>query len=126
MILLHKVLDLEERIAHLDTQGLGLVGPRHGTTVVIAQHNNRFSYQVGPENPLAGSEEIVAVGQGEHEDSGRSYAFLITQVTTPQIKKSLSGPTGMGLNLSLCSLQGSRRAPSPVISTRLTVYSPSI
>ena len=54
------------------------------------------------------------------------HTFLMTQVTTPQMRKSLSGPTGMGLYLVFFSLQGRRTAPSSWISTRLTVYSPSM
>ena len=33
----------------------------------------------------------------------------MTQVTTPQVRKSLSGPTGMGLYLVFFSLQGIRK-----------------
>ena len=50
----------------------------------------------------------------------------MTQVTTPQMRKSLSGPTGIGLYLVFFSLQGIRKAPPSWISTRLTVYSPSM
>ena len=40
----------------------------------------------------------------------------MTQVTTPQMRKSLSGPTGMGLYLVFFSLQGIRNAPPSWIS----------
>ena len=50
----------------------------------------------------------------------------MTQVTTPQMRKSLSGPTGMGLYFVFFSLRGIKKAPPLWISTRLTVYSPSM
>ena len=61
--------DLEERIAHFHAQGLRLIGAGDGAAVIVAEHDNRLPVQFRTENPFAGSEEIVAVGQGEHQEA---------------------------------------------------------
>ena len=65
------ILDLEIRVAHLDAERLGFVGAGHRASVVVRQHDDRFPVQVRTENPFAGSEEIVAVGEGVHRGSGQ-------------------------------------------------------
>ena len=57
--------DLEERFGHGDAQGLGLVGPGDDAPVVAGQDDDRLSRQVGPEEPFAGDEEVVAVAEGK-------------------------------------------------------------
>ena len=54
------------------------------------------------------------------------YIFFMTHVTTPQIMKLLSGVISIGLYVLLFSFAGIRRAEFSPISTRLTVYSPSM
>ena len=66
VVLLHDVTDFEKRSAHRDAQCLGLVAAGDGTAIVVAQHDDGLSLQIGTEHPFARSEEIVAVGQGEH------------------------------------------------------------
>lgn len=66
MVLLHDIPYLEERIAHLDAERLGLVGPGHRAAVVVTQHDDRLPVQLRTENPFARGEEIVAVGKGVH------------------------------------------------------------
>ena len=61
VILLHDVPYLEQRIAHLDAERLGLVRPRHRAAVVVAEHDDRLPVQFRTEDPLAGGEEIVTV-----------------------------------------------------------------
>ena len=62
MVLLHDVPYLEQRIAHLDAERLGLVGPGYRAAVVVAEHDDRPPVQLRTEDPLARGEEIVAVG----------------------------------------------------------------
>ena len=40
---LDDVADLEERITHLDVEGLGLLAPRDRATVVVRQHDHRHA-----------------------------------------------------------------------------------
>jgi hypothetical protein len=54
--------DLEERISHLDSQGLSFITSGHGTTIIIGKHYHRFSNKVGTKHPLAGHKEIIAIG----------------------------------------------------------------
>ena len=62
IVLLHDVPYLEERVAHLDAECLGLVAPGHRAAVVVAKHDDRPPVQFRTEDPLARGEEIVAVG----------------------------------------------------------------
>ena len=73
IVLLHDMPDLEERVAHLYAQSLCFIASRNGTTIIIRKNNDRLSLQIRAENPLAGSEEIIAIGKGEH-----TYIFFIT------------------------------------------------
>ena len=65
--------DLEERGAHLYAQRLCFIAACDCTSVIVRQDDDRFPLQIRAEYPLAGSEEVVAVGKGEH-----IYIFLIT------------------------------------------------
>ena len=58
--------ELEHRLSHLDAQAFGLVGTGYGAAVVVGEHDYRQAFEIGPEDPLAADEEIVAVGQGVH------------------------------------------------------------
>ena len=91
-VLLDKGLQLEVGVTHLDAERLRLVGAGHRAAVVIRQYDDRPSVELRTEDPLAGSEEVITIGKGVHG----CQAFLMTQVTMPQMRKSLSGPTGMG------------------------------
>ena len=51
--LLHQMLDLKERSAHLYAHSLALVAARHDATVVVGKHNDRFPVQIRTEDPLA-------------------------------------------------------------------------
>ena len=53
---------LEVGIAHPDAEGLRLVGAGHRAAVVVRQHDDRPSVELRAEDPLAGCEEVVAVG----------------------------------------------------------------
>ena len=53
IILLNDMLYLEERITHLNTEGLSLIASRYSTPVVVRQNNDRLAIQVRAENPLA-------------------------------------------------------------------------
>ena len=66
MVLLHDIPYLEEGIAHLDAERLGLVAPGHRAAVIVAEHDDRLPVQFRTENPFARGEEIVAVGKGVH------------------------------------------------------------
>ena len=66
MVLLYDISYLEEGIAHLDAECLGLVAPGHRAAVVVAEHNDRLPVQLRTEDPFARGEEIVAVGKGVH------------------------------------------------------------
>ena len=70
---LHTVSDLEERIAHLYAECLCFIAARNSTAVIVGKHNDGPALQIRAEDPLAGSEEIVAVGKSEH-----TYIFFIT------------------------------------------------
>ena len=66
MVLLHDVPYLEEWIAHLDAERLGLVAPGHRAAIVVREHDDRLPVQLRTEDPFARGEEIVAVGKGIH------------------------------------------------------------
>lgn len=59
-------LQLEVRVPHLDSQSFCFVRPRNHTTVIVGEDNDGTSVEVGPEHPLTGDEEIVAIGETEH------------------------------------------------------------
>ena len=73
MVLGYKVANLEERITHLNAECFCFVRSRNGAAVVARENNDGLALQVGTKDPLAGGEEVVAVGQGEHR-----YIFLMT------------------------------------------------
>ena len=63
-VALDDVADLEKRVAHLDPERLGLVRSRHRAAVVVGEHDDGFPVEIGSEDPFAGNEKVVAVGQG--------------------------------------------------------------
>ena len=60
---------LEEGSTHLYADGLCFIASRNGAAVIVRQNNDGFSLQVGSEDPLAGSEEVVAVGKCKHDST---------------------------------------------------------
>ena len=58
---------------HPDAESLGLIASRNSTPIIVREDNDRFPLQFGPEHPLTGSKEVIAVGKGKH-----IYIFLIT------------------------------------------------
>ena len=70
MVLLHDIPYLEEGVAHLDAERLGLVGPGHRASVVVGEHDDRPPVQLRTEDPFARGEEIVTVGKGVHGKKG--------------------------------------------------------
>ena len=63
---IHKVADLIEGHAHLDTLCLDLVGAADDTTIVARQDENGLVPQVRTKHALATDEEIIAVGECVH------------------------------------------------------------
>lgn len=63
----------EEGLAHLDAQGLGLVGPGNDAAVVVGEHHYRPTFEPGIEEPFAGDVKVVAVEQGKK--GGHSHAL---------------------------------------------------
>ena len=61
--------DLEERIAHLYAERLGFIASRNSAAVIVGKHNDGLALQIRAEHPLAGSKEVIAVGQREHVTS---------------------------------------------------------
>ena len=49
---LEQLAHLEERVAHLQPELLGLLRARNHTSVVIAQNNDRLAHELGMEHPL--------------------------------------------------------------------------
>jgi len=64
---LDKRLQLEERMSHLDAEPLGLVRPRNHAPVVVRQNDDGPPVEIGPEHPLTGDEEVVAIGETVHD-----------------------------------------------------------
>jgi hypothetical protein len=58
---------LEIRDSHTYPQSSGLITPGDDTTVVVAEDSNGFIPEIGPEYPLAGAVEAVAIDDGVHE-----------------------------------------------------------
>ena len=58
--------EFEVRVTHLDAEGLGFVGACHRAAVVVRQHDDRPTVEFRAEDPFAGGEEVVAIGQGVH------------------------------------------------------------
>lgn len=56
----------EQRLSHLYSELLCLVTARHYTSVVVRQHNNSPSGEVGAKNPLTRDKKVIAVGKGKH------------------------------------------------------------
>lgn len=63
---LGEVAESEIGGAALYAESLGLVAHRHRTPVVVAQDNDRLSFEFGAENALAGNKEVVAVDKSIH------------------------------------------------------------
>ena len=76
MVPFHDIPYLEEGIAHLDAERLGLVAPCHRAAVVVAEHDDRPPVQFRTENPFARGEEIVAVGKGVHVMRNQAWAIF--------------------------------------------------
>lgn len=57
---------LVEGLPHADAEGFGLVRAGDDAAVVVREHHDGASHEVGPEDPLAGGIEVIAVGKGEH------------------------------------------------------------
>lgn len=58
--------DGEPGRSHRDSEVFGFVASRHGAAVVVAQDDDRPSYQAWPESSLARDIKVVAIDQGEH------------------------------------------------------------
>jgi hypothetical protein len=56
------------RCGHSDTEFLRFISARNDTTIVIAQHNNGFVVEVGPEEPFARTIKTVTVDDGFHSE----------------------------------------------------------
>ena len=67
MVSPHDVGYLEQRRTHAYAQSLGLIAACDGTAVVVREHDDRPSVQIGTEQTLARDEEVVAVGKGIHD-----------------------------------------------------------
>lgn len=63
LMLVHQMPHLKQWHAHLDAQGFDFVAAGDDTTVVVAEHSDRFTDQVGPKYPFAANVEIVAIDQ---------------------------------------------------------------
>ena len=59
--LVHIMLHLIERHAHLYAHGLAFIASRHYTAIVVGKHNDGLAFQIRPEDPFARDEEIIAV-----------------------------------------------------------------
>ena len=59
------VFHLLEHIAHLNSQCLAFLGTGNDASVIIAQHNDRFSYEVGMKESLTGTIKVIAISQSE-------------------------------------------------------------
>ena len=57
---------LVEGLPHADAEGFGLVRAGDDAAVVVREHHDGASHEVGPEDTLAGGVEVIAVGKGEH------------------------------------------------------------
>ena len=60
-VTLQTVLYLEKRVTHPDAERFGFIAACNCTTVIVGKYNDRFALQVWPEDPFAGSKEVVAV-----------------------------------------------------------------
>jgi len=58
--------DLIEGLPHADAEGLGLVRAGDDAAVVVRQHDDGPPHKIGPEYPLAGGVEVVAVAESVH------------------------------------------------------------
>ena len=59
-------LELEIRMPHLDTQLFGLIRSRNHATVIVGEDDDGTPVERWIEHPLAGDEEVVAIGETEH------------------------------------------------------------
>jgi len=51
--LIHEMLHLIERRAHLYAHGFAFVASRHDAAVIVGKHNDSLALQLRPEDPLA-------------------------------------------------------------------------
>ena len=63
---LHRVFDLEKRVATAQAESLGFVRESYNAAVVVAQHGHRLPLQARIEYALARHEKIIAVYQPYH------------------------------------------------------------
>lgn len=87
---LYEVFTFKERGTHGNAESLYLVRTRNYATVVVREHNNRFFFQSGIEDPFAGNVKIVAVNESTnlfHEEGGeRLDAVDNVRYDTPYLK----------------------------------------
>ena len=57
---------LVEGCAHRYAEGFGFVRARDDTAVVTGKDDDGSVFEVGTEDPLAGDEEVIAVGESVH------------------------------------------------------------
>jgi hypothetical protein len=57
---------LEIGDGHAYAQLLSLIAPRDDTAIVVAEYDDRLVPEIGPEDPLAGAVEAIAVDYGFH------------------------------------------------------------
>ena len=65
----NKGLNLKHRLSHLDAKRLGLVAPGNNAAVVQRQDHGGAAFERGPEHPLAGDEEVIAIDQARTPSS---------------------------------------------------------
>ena len=79
-VLLDEVFRLERRLGHLDAERLRRIAARDDAAIVRRQDDGGAAFERGTEDPFAGDEEVIAVGQSV-DAHGR---LRITPATTPQ------------------------------------------
>ena len=117
-----QIADHEIRRAHADPERLGLGGAGDGAAVVVGQHDDRPLRKPAIEHPLAGAVKRIAVDEGENASGHRVRSRCRFQVTTPQIRASLSSAAAKA---GKDALANDRRGTSPDRSRRFRERSPS-
>ena len=69
------VFDLECRLSHFDSSSFSFVAACYDAAVIVAENNDGTVFESGIECTLAADEEVVAIGEAYHSESGLGIKY---------------------------------------------------
>jgi hypothetical protein len=68
-----------QRSTHRDPEGFCLLTPGNDAPVIVREHNDGLSLKSRIEDPLAGTEEVIAVNEAEAVHGFKPYSIALTR-----------------------------------------------